>query len=299
MIQAITPPIISAEKTIAELRSFGNAYLLRSIMDVDEAFRCASLLLMHVLDMTSYSELVIRSREHVSPAVIEHYNALLTRKANGEPVQYITGHAPFMDLILCVTPGCLIPRPETELLVERVIGHLKRVPGTPVVLDIGTGSGNIAIALAHYLKNVRIDAIDISAIALEIAHQNACNYGVQHVISFYKSFLFNAVPSEKQYTVIVSNPPYVAEAELNALQHELSFEPHEALIAGRDGLATLEEIIESAYARLEDDGALLLEIGSRHGKRVEKLLKNKGYCNVAIIKDHAQHDRIAFGQKRE
>jgi release factor glutamine methyltransferase len=202
-----------------------------------------------------------------------------------------------MDLVLNVSPACLIPRPETELLVEHVLSFARTGNRPCYVLDIGTGSGNIAIAIAFYLKDVMIDAVDISNKALSIARHNAAHNRIGGAISFYHGVLFDAIPEKNRYTIIVSNPPYVSREELSAAQSELHWEPRKALIAKNDGLEFIEKIIAGAYPRLKERGALFLEIGYRHGNAVRSLLENAGYKQIAIIKDLSNHDRIACGVK--
>jgi release factor glutamine methyltransferase len=284
--------------SVRSLQRYGEDVLSAALTNRADASQAASLLLMHVLSYSAYSDLVLHADKPVDGIFIRRYRSFLKRRKRGEPVQYIVGSVAFMDLMLNVSPACLIPRPETELLVEHVLSFA-RTAGRPCsVLDIGTGSGNIAIALAFYLKDSMIDAVDVSKKALSIARRNAAHNRIGGSISFYHGVLFDAIPGKKRYTIIVSNPPYVSRDELSAAQPELRWEPRKALIAKNDGLEFIEKIIAGAYPRLEERGALFLEIGYRHGNTVRSLLENNGYKQISIIKDLSNHDRIACGYKK-
>jgi release factor glutamine methyltransferase len=284
--------------TVRSLQRYGEDVLTATLANRADASQTASLLLMHVLSYSAYSDLVLHADKPVNGIFIRRYRSFLKRRKRGEPVQYIVGSVAFMDLVLNVSPACLIPRPETELLVEHVLSFARTVGRPCSVLDIGTGSGNIAIALAFYLKDSMIDAVDVSKKALSLAQHNAAHNHIVGSISFHHGVLFDAIPGKKRYTVIVSNPPYVSRDELLAAQPELRWEPRKALIAKNDGLEFIEKIIAGAYSRLEEHGALFLEIGYRHGTTVRSLLENNGYKQIAIIKDLSNHDRIACGYKK-
>jgi len=283
--------------TVRSLQHWGENALSTTSTNHATASQAAALLLMHVLSYDTYSDLVLHAHARVPYAKEIKYKTLLRRRGKGEPVQYIIGSVAFMDLELKISKACLIPRPETELLVEHVLHYARTLNGPYNILDIGTGCGNIAIALAFYLKRVKIDAVDISNKALAIARRNATHYQSGHVISFYHGVLFDAVPQKKRYTIIVSNPPYVTAEEVLTGQPELQWEPRQALIANEDGREIIERIITNAYPRLKTHGALFLEIGHTHGKHVKASLKKRGYKNVNILKDLSNQDRIAYGFK--
>jgi release factor glutamine methyltransferase len=220
------------------------------------------------------------------------YEQWLARRAQHEPIQYITGEQEFYGLILRVTPDVLIPRPETEHLVEAL---LRRVPHNTAIsiADIGTGSGAIAVALAHALPHATITALDISPSALKIARENAERHKVSDRIRFLESDLLSAVAHET-FDAIVSNPPYVSDSEV--LEEQVrSFEPHTALYAGPSGLDIYQRLIPQARAALKPEGLLLMEIG--HGQRdaLAKLLAD--WDNVEFIHDLQKIPRVVVARR--
>jgi len=220
------------------------------------------------------------------------YEDWLARRALHEPVQYIVGEQEFFGLKFRVTPDVLIPRPETEHLVEAALARTDR-ESAPRIADIGTGSGAIAVALAHALPQARITALDISTAALAVAQENAESHGVSDRIRFVESDLLAAVAGE-QFDVVVSNPPYVAEGETLEPQVR-DYEPASALFAGAEGLDVYKRLIPQAWAALRPGGWLLLEIG--HGQRdaSERLLT--GWGSVSFIADLQGIPRVACAQR--
>jgi release factor glutamine methyltransferase len=220
------------------------------------------------------------------------YEQWLTRRAQHEPIQYITGEQEFYGLTLRVTPDVLIPRPETEHLVEAL---LHRVPhDAPLrIADMGTGSGAIAIALAHHLPNASIIALDSSAPALIIARENAERHNLADRIRFLESDLLSAVPQEK-FDALVSNPPYVPESEILEPQVR-DFEPHSALYAGPSGLDIYQRLIPHAQQSLKPGGWLLLEIG--HGQRDALANLLSDWNKVEFIHDLQQIPRVAIARR--
>ena len=204
----------------------------------------------------------------LSPEQMEHYDELLTRRARHEPMQYILGEQEFYGLRLRVTPAVLIPRPETEHLVEAV---LERVPRdqTLRIADVGTGSGAIAVALATHLPLAQVDALDLSTEALAVAEGNARAHGLAHRVRFLHSDLLASAGSEP-YDCIVSNPPYVSSGEVLEPQVGL-WEPPLALFAGPDGLAVYRRLLPQAAERLAPGGLLALEIGAGQQQSLEAL----------------------------
>jgi len=226
--------------------------------------------------------------------------AALKRRLRGEPVQYILGNTEFMGLEFKVNPDVFIPRPETEILVETVL-RLTRSLGPRVkipILDLGTGSGCIAIALAKFLPDAKITAIDISDKALGVARQNARLNKVR--VKFLKKDLTRSWELEGQdYDLIVSNPPYVSSAKIGGLQPEIRHEPRIALDAGPDGLDFYRIIVRQADLYLKEGGFLIMEMGFGQRQDLENILQEPGNFEIKeVIKDYNYIDRVIVAQKR-
>lgn len=242
----------------------------------------ADILLAFVLGCTR-AQLALKPTP--TPTQQTRYETLLARRTHGEPVAYLTGEKEFWSLTLKVTPDVLIPRPETELLVEWA---LQFAPHR--VADLGTGSGAIALALAKELPQARIYATDISDAALAVAKNNAEILALRNLEFLSGSFL---EPLDGTLDVIVSNPPYVAEHDphLPALRHE----PVLALVSGVDGLDAIREITRRAPDKLKAGGWLLLEHGAEQGAAVRELLKQAGFTRIETRRDLAGHERVSAG----
>ncbi len=220
--------------------------------------------------------------------------AFARRRAAGEPFQYIVGRAAFRHIELAVGPGVLVPRPETEVLVDRV---LARLPDGGTVLDVGTGSGAIALAIKHERGDARVIASDVDDKAIEWCELNARSLGLE--IDVHRSDLFDGLPRSLQgaFDVIVSNPPYVASDAANSLPVDVvEHEPHVALFAGEDGLATIRVLVSEAPGWLRHGGWLVMEIGETQGASVRQLLTDGGFADVAVHPDITGRDRIAEGR---
>jgi release factor glutamine methyltransferase len=254
----------------------------------------AELLLAHVLDV-SRANVIARDDRVLTPEEQGDFERLLARRLAGEPLAYLTGTREFWSLELEVTPDVLVPRPETELLVEWVLS-LKR-ESSFTVLDIGTGSGAIALALAKERPDAHVDAMDASSAALRVARTNARRLGISNV-QFLEGDLFRALdPGFRRgdgYDVIVSNPPYVAEGDPHLA--ELKFEPALALTAGADGLDALRAIVAGAPARLRAGGWLLVEHGASQGPAVRELLARAGFGGIETRRDLAGLERASGGR---
>ena len=258
------------------------------------ATRDAELLLLHTLHLTRATLLAHPDRE-LSAADQTHYETLISRRLKNEPIQYITHQQEFYGLSLRVTPAVLIPRPETEHLVEAV---LQRLPHNQhlSIADMGTGSGAIAIALAVHLPQSRITALDISPEALKIAKTNAETHDVAHHIRFLHSDLLSAIIHEAPFDAIVSNPPYVPEPDRSTLHPEVrDHEPSTALFSGPQGLDIYRRLIPQAYAALKPNGLLALEIG--HGQREALTALLAEWRNITFVNDLQQIPRIALATK--
>lgn len=254
--------------------------------------RDAELLLRHVLDCDA-AWLFAHADDCVAADSAQRLEPLLRRRMNGEPVQYIVGETEFFGLAFAVDSAVLIPRPETELLVESALDFL-RDREHPQVLDLGTGSGAIAVALAVGCPQARLVAVDISASALEIAARNAMRHGVQNCIDFRQSDLVSSLGGER-FDCIVSNPPYVPLADKAALDVEVrEYEPELALFAGDDGLAVYRRLIQTAPDFLAREGMLALEIGFGQQESVAALLAGVGFQKMKFLPDYQQIPRVAI-----
>lgn len=220
---------------------------------------------------------------------------ILLRRAKGEPVQYILGITEFMGLKIKIDKRALIPRPETEILVESAAKELKaKGLGCPKILDLGTGSGCIAISLAKLFPLATIWAVDISDEALQLAKENAKLN--QAKIEFLKSDIFEGLKNNK-FDLIISNPPYVSTNEFSNLAREIYFEPQTALKAGPDGLDFYRKIINRADTYLNADGLLALEVGINQSDAVKGMLLKEKFSDIKIIKDYNNIERVVITKK--
>lgn len=252
----------------------------------------AEVLLLHVLGKTR-SWLIAHGEDPLSPELADKYAAWVTRREAGEPVAYIVGRRGFWSLDLEVTPATLIPRPETELLVELALQRL--APQTPSrVLDLGTGSGAIALAVAYERPRAYIIAVDASAEALEVARRNAVNLDIANV-AFLRGDWFAPVTSER-FDLIVSNPPYIESGDPHLVQGDLRFEPPQALSSGEDGLDDIRRIVGEASAHLVSSGWLLCEHGWTQGEAVRTLFHKSGFTDIFTATDIEQRDRVSGGR---
>jgi release factor glutamine methyltransferase len=229
---------------------------------------------------------------------LERYRSAVRRRLRREPVQYILGTAAFRGLVLRVDARVLIPRPETEVLAGAVLDWSRRQARWGSALDIGTGSGAIALSLVTEGEYERVVASDVSGDALEVARRNAAALGVADRIEFREGPLFDVVREGERFDVIVSNPPYVAESDRGGLAAEVvAHEPGTALFAGADGLAVIGRLIAGAADRLRPGGLLALEMGATQGPAVLALLAESGrYVDPRVERDLAGRERIALAQ---
>jgi release factor glutamine methyltransferase len=258
-----------------------------------EGRREAALLLAHVLGVSD-AWLITHAGEGVDDARAADYRALIGRRARGEPIAYIVGIRGFHALDLAVTPDVLIPRPETELLVDLA---LQRLPDDLdcAVADLGTGSGAVALAIARTRPRVRVVATDASGAALQVARGNAGRLGL-HNVEFARGDWCAAL-GDAQFDVIVSNPPYVAEGDPHLSMGDLRFEPGMALISGKDGLDAIRVLVRDALASLRGGCWLLLEHGFDQGGAVRDLFARHGYAEVFTEGDLGGHERVTGGRR--
>jgi len=223
------------------------------------------------------------------------YFNLIRERADGKPLQYLTGQQEFMSLVFEVGQGVLVPRQETEILVETVIEHCRELKGDISILDVGTGSGCIAISLTHYLPNAYVAALDKMPEALVMAQRNVLRLGVDDRVRLVLSDLFEAMGNEK-FDVIVSNPPYIPTSEIESLEDEVKcFEPRWALDGGEDGLIFYRAIIDKAPAFLKKAGLLAFETGINQAAKVAGLMAGR-FENIKILKDLSGIDRVVLGR---
>lgn len=286
----------AAPITVSALLRLGAARLRASGIDSPETD--AALLLSHLCECTR-TQLRLRAADTVTDDLAERYGALLDRRAGREPLAYILGTQEFMGLTLRVDRRVLIPRPETEVLVEAVCERLRGVR-EPLVADIGTGSGAIAVAIAHGLAHAVVHGSDVSADALEVARMNAVEHGVGERVVLHHGDLLESLRGlglEGQLAAVVSNPPYVAEHEREALQPEITvFEPEGALFAGPDGLVFHWRIIDGAREFLSPGCLLALEVGIAQARAVAERMRKAGYSGVERIRDLSGTERVVVGR---
>jgi release factor glutamine methyltransferase len=251
----------------------------------------AELLMLHTLNRPRVY-LYAHPEAILTPAQWQQYQQLLEQRITGMPIAYLTQTREFWSLPLRVCQDTLIPRPETELLVELALGFLNDVSPANI-LDLGTGSGAVALALASERPDWRIMAVDKSAKALDVARDNAVRLGI-HNLELLRSDWFEDIPLQS-FNAIVSNPPYIADHDEHLNQGDVRFEPKEALVSGKDGLDALTHIIQHSFKRLKPNGLLLLEHGYTQGPAVTALLIKTGYQNVRCWPDAQGHDRISGG----
>lgn len=224
----------------------------------------------------------------------EKFKTFIDKRINNEPIPYIINKCEFMGLDFLVNNNTLIPREDTEILVEEVINLINENNYTSI-LDIGTGSGAIAVSIANYCKNANIVAIDISSKALEVAKKNAMLNNVDNKITFIKSNLFENLKDLK-FDIIISNPPYIKTKEIESLERNVKdFEPHLALDGGDDGLYFYKKITKKSSEFLKNKGYLFYEIGFDQAEDVSKILEQNEFKNIKILKDLKNFNRVVFG----
>ena len=252
----------------------------------------AQLLLQHVLQVNR-AWLIAHENDTLSPNIQTEFEALLTRRLQGEPMAYILGEREFYGLVLQVTPATLIPRPDTETLVEAALDKIPQNMDVHV-LDLGTGSGAIALAIAKHRSQANVVAVDASPAALEVAKHNADRLNISNV-QFVSSDWFSAL-EDQRFEIIVSNPPYIEADDPHLAQGDLRFEPPDALASGMDGLSDIRTIINQCLTHLKPQGWLMLEHGYNQGTAVANLMSAAGLVDVATIEDLGGNARVTIGK---
>jgi release factor glutamine methyltransferase len=254
----------------------------------------AEVLLAHTLNC-SRSHLYTWPEQHLTEQQSQTFSSLIGRRLAGEPIAYITGTREFWSLTLRVTPDTLIPRPETELMVERSLEILQTKP-TARIADLGTGSGAIAAALASELPESQITATDNSVKALSVAQANFEDLGLQNIQTSLGHWL-TALPNAEPFDLILCNPPYVAEYDPHLQEDGLPWEPASALVSGKDGLDDIRQLIKNAPLYLAPQGWLILEHGFDQGSAVRQLFSEAGYQRVITHHDLEQRERLTEGRR--
>lgn len=286
--------------TVLRLMRWSGEYLEQK--GVERGRLDAEHLLAHALGVARL-QLYLQFDRPLERPELDRFRPLLKRRAQREPLQYIVGRAAFRELELHVDPRVLIPRPETEVLVDEVLawaaGQKAQGRGEFSALDLGTGSGAIALSLVREGPFVRVVATDASAVALEVAAANAAAVGLADSVELRHGALFDAVRDDESFDVVVSNPPYVAEAEMVSLQPEVAeWEPREALVGGPDGLMVIRSIVADAGRYVAAGGLLALEIGAGQVGPVMAAVEGAGgYDEVRVRRDLAGRERVVLARR--
>lgn len=272
--------------TITQAINEGASRLRAAATDHDR--QTAGVLLAHLLGVDR-AYLLTRSNEHISGTHYEDYLRLVERRAAGEPLQYITGHQEFYGLDFRVTPAVLIPRPETEFLVERIISLMDDSMLSPLIVDVGTGSGCIAVTLAVNVPRARVIATDLSAAALEVARTNAEHHGAEDRIEFFQGDLFEPLEThhiENSVDVLASNPPYVNEGQAELIQREVrDWEPREALFGGVEGLDFYRRLLAEGLTFVKTGGYMIFEIGYDQLGAITEIIAAVEWELVDVVND--------------
>jgi release factor glutamine methyltransferase len=308
------PPITRHEPRVTTVRTgLRGAIAQLESEHIPSAPLAAELLLMHTLGRDR-TWLYSHPEEELDAATHEQYFSLIARRAKGVPTQHLTGHQEFWGLNFEVTPEVLIPRPETEHVIEVVLERLVNAAGDTAsqrdavlcIADVGTGSGCIAVALAHELPSARITATDISAAALEVARRNAAHHGVSSRIDFIECHLLDDLLHGSRFTshesrlldAIASNPPYIGRSEAATLPREVrEHEPDSALFGGETGTEMYAPLIAQAATLLRPDGILVLELGHNSAEHVARLLSAPAWSDLSLTHDLAGIKRVASARR--
>jgi release factor glutamine methyltransferase len=291
--------------TVGNILKSGKAFLKNA--NIESFSLDAEILLAYCLSV-SRSELFLKSELECATDIRGLYNAALEKRVNGVCVAYITGHKEFRYLDLFVDENVLVPRPDTEILVEAaekfIDAHIKNnrsnidILSTLDILDICTGSGAVAIALKTERPFVSVSASDICGSALEVAKKNIARYKLENDLTLYKSDLFANIPETQKYDIITANPPYIESAYIPTLEREVQNEPHLALDGGVDGLDIIRRIITYARQFLKPDSVLLLEAQSSQMQDIERMMRENNYRDVTIYKDLSGEERVIVAPRQ-
>ena len=261
-------------------------------LDAIDARYESQLLLQHVLKVNR-AWLIAHENDNLAADIQHEFNTLIQRRIGGEPIAYILGKREFYGLNLAVTPATLIPRPDTEILVDIALG---KIPANQAaqVLDLGTGTGAIALAIAQQRPQAQVTGVDASKTALEVAISNSQQLHIPNT-HFALSDWFDDL-NDTRFDVIVSNPPYIAEADAHLQQGDLRFEPISALASGADGLNDIRQIIDDCLIYLKPQGWLMFEHGYNQAEPVRELMAQAGLVTIETFKDFGGNDRVTIGK---
>lgn len=264
---------------------------------VNEARKEAASLMGYALG-SDRTFVIAHAEDELSELHLQSFRRLITRRAQREPLQYLTGHQEFFNLDFEVTPDVLIPRAETEIIVEAALDVCRDVR-TPFIADIGTGSGCIVVSLLHELSHARAIATDLSLNALRVAQRNAKQHNVNDRLTLVQADGFAPARDGHQFSLIVSNPPYVTEHEFVELQPEVrDYEPRTALVSGEDGLSHIRQLLHGAPAHLQRSGYFIFEIGFGQNDAVAGLIDQELWSVIEVRKDLQNIPRTFVLQKR-
>ena len=279
--------------TVLESLKLSTEYLEKK--GIESARLNAELLLAEILNCKRL-DLYLKFDQPLRENEVDIYREWISRRGKFEPLQYIIGRVEFYGMQFKVTRDVLIPRSETEILVEEVINFAKDKSGLRI-LDIGTGSGNIPIALAKHLTNAEITSVDVSANAIEVAKENALLNNVESKVEFILSDINYLKIETDLFDIVISNPPYISAEEYPALQKEIvDYEPSIALTDSNDGLNFYRTITEKSKSFLKKEGIIFFEIGKEQFDDVEKILLKNNFLNIKITKDYQQIERVISGE---
>lgn len=279
--------------TVLESLKLSTDYLEKK--KIDSPRLNAELLLADILKCRRI-DLYLKFDQPLKEVEVDKYREFISRRGKFEPLQYVTGKTEFYGLTFNVTPDVLIPRPETEFLIEEIL-KLFGARNDLRILDIGTGSGNIPVVLAKKITNAQITTIDISEKAVQVAKQNARLNEAESKIDFLIGDITQLNSNGLYYDIIVSNPPYISADEYPTLQHEITMhEPSIALTDSEDGLKFYRTIAGKAKGNLKKGGSIFFELGKGQHTEVQKILEENGFINISIVKDYQQIERVISGE---
>jgi release factor glutamine methyltransferase len=255
----------------------------------------AELLLGHAIGLDRV-HLIIEADRPLDASELSRFRELIKRRRTAEPVAYILGRREFFGLAIAVDRRVLIPRPDTEILVETALKRTERLDAARRALDLCTGSGCVALAFARQRQSWQLTAVDVSADAIELGRQNAERLGLASTIRFLVGDLYEPLPVDERFDLITANPPYIPAPEVERLEPGIrEFEPTIALDGGPDGLRVTRRIIQGARKLLAPGGVLALEMGYDQGPRVEELMQAVGLTRILRARDYGGHERVASG----